>query len=114
MTAPATDVISLLTQLVNELSASGSIELLAEDGVTKLTLRKAVAAILWKETFLLDLTDRPRDPTLTDDLLGHILNMRAEVLINQELLAAIGEALKLDTATIIADAKASYAPKVGS
>ena len=74
----------------------------------------AIHAVLWKETFLLNLTDRPRDPTLTDDQYGHVLNARAEGLINQVLLVAIAQALKIDVVTLIAQAKASLTPKASS
>jgi hypothetical protein len=102
----------LLALLVSELSASGSVPLQAEDpSHPNLTLREAIAAILWKETFLLDLTGRPRDPRLKDDAYGHILSMRAEGLITQALVTAVAEAAKIDTATVIAQAKAAYAAK---
>lgn len=96
----------LLAMLVTELSASGSDTLPAEDPTQpNLTLRQAIKAILWKTTFELDLTGRPRDPSLSDDLYGHILSMRAEGLITQALVTSLCEAAKIDTATIIADAK---------
>jgi hypothetical protein len=108
--APPT-VDQVLASLVSELSASGSLPLAAEDPTQpNLTLRGAIQAILWKNTTLLDLTDRPRDPTLQDDLYGHVLNLRAEGLITQALLTALAEAAKIDTATVIAEAKAAFAP----
>lgn len=107
MTAPTT-VADLLALLIQELSASGSIPLPAEDPTQpNLTLRGAIEAILWKETFELDLTGRPRAPELKDDAYGHLLSMRAEGLITQALVTAIAEAAKINTGQVIADAKAS-------
>lgn len=111
MTAPTTPE-QLLALLVSELSASGSESLPAEDPTQpNLTLRQAIKAILWKQTFELDLTDRPRDPGLKDDILGHILSLRAEGLITQALVAAVAEAAKIDTAKVIANARAAYVSK---
>lgn len=70
----------------------------------------AVQSILWKETFLLDLTDRPRDPTLKDDQYGWVLNTAANVLVNQALLTALCEAAKIDVASIVASVKAAITP----
>jgi hypothetical protein len=96
----------LLALLTAELSASGAEPLVDADG-TKLTLRTAVGRILWKNTFLLDLTDRPRPPGEKDDLYGHVVSARAEGLQNQALLAAICEAANIDVAGVLADAKAA-------
>jgi hypothetical protein len=107
MTAP-TNVADLLALLITELSASGSLPLPAEDPAqANLTLRGAIQAILWKETFELDLTDRPRSPSLKDDAYGHLLSMRAEGLITQALVTAVAEAAKVDTASVIAAVKAA-------
>lgn len=98
----------LFQLLITELSASGSVPLPAnEPGKPNLTLREAIAAILWKNTFLLRLTDRPRNPKITDDLYGHVLNLRAENLQNQALLAALCERFGIDVAKILSQVKDS-------
>lgn len=57
---------------------------------TNLTLRGAIGEILEKtRTQLLTLAGRPRNPTQKDDLLGHLLNIRAEGLVNQAFLQKI-------------------------
>lgn len=71
----------------------------------------AIQSILWKETYLLDLTDRPRDPSAPDDQFGHVLSMRAEGLITQALVASLCEAAKIDVAAVIANTKAAYTAK---
>ena len=110
MTAPQTPA-ELFALLLSELSASGSVPLPAEDPTQpNLTLREAVAAILWKNTFPLDLTDRPRSPNQTDDLYGHVLNARAEGLQNQALLAALCVKAGIDVTAILNGVKESFQP----
>lgn len=110
MTAPQLTPAELFNLLLSELSASGSVPLQAEDPTQpNLTLREAIGAILWKNTFLLGLLDRPRDPTKTDDLLGHVLSLRAETLQNQALLAALCERANIDVKSILTQVTGSFA-----
>ena len=108
MTAPQETPQQLFALLLAELSASGSVPLPAEEpGKPNLTLREAVAAILWKSTFQLGLGDRPRDPSEKDDLYGHVLSLRAETLQNQALLAALCDVVKIDVKSVLAAVKES-------
>jgi hypothetical protein len=102
VTKPKTidDLLEELTALVKELAASADVEIVNPEGKT-LTLREAVADIFCKERFLLDLKDRPRDPGVKDDQLGHVLSARAEGLINQAILEAIVEKLNASGAVYI-------------
>lgn len=101
MTTPQETPQQLFALLLSELSASGSVPLPAEEpGKPNLTLREAIAAILWKNTFQLDLADRPRNPNEKDDLYGHILSLRAEGLQNQALLVALCDVVKIDVKSI--------------
>lgn len=107
-----------LTYLIQELSASGDTALTASTDTVpapNLTLRSAVQAILWITNAAVDMkgTDsatngRPFPPTTADTILGHILNMRAEGLITQAIVADLASALGRDVKTIIANAKASW------
>ena len=111
MTAPQMSPAELFSLLLKELSASGSVPLPAEDpSQPNLTLREAVGAILWKTTFPLDLTDRPRNPKAKDDLYGHVLNLRAETLQNQALLAALCERFGIDVGNILKQVTESLKP----
>lgn len=95
----------LFDLLVKELSASGSEPILDNDG-KKLTLRQAVARILWKENFLLPLNDRPADPKTKDDQYGHVLSTHAIALQNQAILADLAAALGRDVPTLLDQVKA--------
>lgn len=88
--------------VAQELSASASTPLLDNDG-TKFTLRGAIARILWKVNFLLPLNNRPVSPTQTDDLYGHVLNLRAEGLITQNIVTNLAAKLGLDVTTLRQD-----------
>lgn len=96
----------LFDLLVKELSASGSEPILDNDG-KKMTLRQAVARILWKENFLLPLNDRPVDPKKKDDQYGHVLSTHAIALQNQAILADLAGALGRDVPELLAQVKAS-------
>lgn len=83
---PEGEVEELISLLVKELSASGSVAILDNDG-KKRTLRQALEAIHWKEIKTLRLgSDRPRHPQEEDDQYGHILSSRAEGLMTLALL----------------------------
>lgn len=111
MTNPQMTPQQLFSLLLSELSASGSVPLPAEDPTKpNLTLRQAIAAILWKNTTVLNLFQRPRNPATTDDLFGHVLNLRAENLQNQALLAALCAANKIDVPSILNAVKESFKP----
>lgn len=105
MTQPDSDPIY---QLAQELSASQSSPLTAPDGKTQLTLREAVSFILEKTTRSLTLHNRPVQPTLPDDLYGHILSLRAEQLQTQALIAALCQHLGLDVAEIVTAMTQAY------
>ena len=108
-TPPEMTPAQLFALLLSELSASGSVALPAEDpSKPNLTLREAVAAILWKNTTELSLKGRPRNPNLADDLYGHILNLRAETLQNQALLAALCQANHINVVSILNAVKESF------
>lgn len=97
----------LFDQLVAELSASGAVPLVDADG-THLTLREAVERLLWKETFLLTVADRPVPPTTADDQYGHVLSTHAVALQNQALLAALAAKQGIDVGATLAAATASF------
>lgn len=108
----------LLALLTSELSASGSVPITAatteNPDAPSLTLREAVAALYWSNEALVNMNgegstfgNRPWPPTELDNLLGHVLSMRAEGLITQALLASLCENVGLDTAKIIAEARAA-------
>lgn len=79
---------SPIADIARELAASD--EPITAVGVSKkVTLRGAIANIYWKATSVLTLADRPRAPKEADDQFGHILSIRAEILVNQALLEAI-------------------------
>lgn len=97
-----TDPVAFFQELIQELSASGSTPLTAStDTVTapNLTLRGAIGAILWKTNAAVDMkgtsgpSERPFAPGTPDDLLGHVLSMRAEQLQTQSLVSALISAL---------------------
>lgn len=100
----------LFDQLVAELSASGSTPLVNGDDGKPATLREAIGALLWKQTTLLDLTDRPRTPTATDDQYGHVLSTHAIVLQTQALAAALCVAHGVDVKATLHAATVSYTP----
>lgn len=91
----------LLALLTQELSASGSILLTSENGGPPLTFREAVAAILWKQTTLLPLTNRPVPPTTPDDNYGHILSTHAITLQLLALVAAIATQMNIPVTDIM-------------
>lgn len=99
MTTPGTTPQQAFQTLIQELSGSGSQPLLDNDG-TKFTLRGAIARILWKVNFLLPLKNRPQPPTQTDDLYGHVLSLRAEHLITQNILVNLASRLGTDVNTL--------------
>ena len=110
MSAPTMTPQLLFDQLVRELSASGSTPLVDTETGQKLTLRDAVGALLWKQTFCLTLSGRPVAPTTADDQYGHTLSAHAIALQNQALLAAVAEKLGgIDVPSILASAVASFA-----
>lgn len=95
--------------LVQELSASGDQPLNASTehfAQPNLTLRQAIGLILWKQAASLTLADyggRPRDPKTSDDMYGHLLSLRAEVLINQAILADLAARMGTDVQAIRAN-----------
>lgn len=93
-----TEVDDLITVLVKELSASGSVAILDSDG-NKRSLREALEAIHWKEITELTLHDRPRSPKLSDDQYGHVLNSRAEGLMTLALLDRLVKSIAKDIET---------------
>lgn len=108
MTAPTQQMTpqQAFQTLTNELAASASDPLLDNDG-TKFTLRQAIKRILWKVNYLLPLANRPKSPTQTDDLYGHVLSLRAEQLITQTVLFNLASKLGVDVATLRAQVIAS-------
>ena len=88
--------------VAQELSASAATPLLDNDG-SKFTLRGALARILWKVNFLLPLYNRPVSPNQTDDLYGHVLSLRAEHLITQNILTNLAAKMGLDVTTLRQD-----------
>jgi hypothetical protein len=93
-----------LTTLVQELSASGNTPI--NPSTTDLaqpdfTLRQAVSRILWKEAAAVNLKGgRPEDPSVADDQLGHVLSLRAEVLILSSIVTDLAARLGTDVVTI--------------
>jgi hypothetical protein len=114
-----TDPVALFQTLLGELSASGSTPLTASTDTVKqpnLDARSAWQAILWKTNAAVDLrgTDgpstRPFAPGTPDDLLGHVLSLRAEQLQTQALLSALITALapQVDQKGIMASVKEQF------
>jgi len=96
-----------LQTLLQELAASSSTPLTDNDG-TRMSLRQAIARLLWKENFLLPLTNRPVAPTQPDDQYGHTLSTRAEGLITQAILVDLAARLGTDVNAIRAQVIASF------
>jgi hypothetical protein len=95
--------------LLQELSASGDQPLNASTPhftQPDLTLRQAIGLILWKQAASLTLADyggRPRDPKTSDDMYGHLLSLRAELLITQAIVTDLAARLGTDVQKIRAD-----------
>lgn len=92
------DPVALFEQLLNTLAADAGQPLTASTDTVPaphLDARGAWQAILWKTNAAVDLrgTDgpstRPFAPGQTDDLLGHVLSMRAENLQMMALVSAL-------------------------
>lgn len=103
---PDVDAQTLYELLLKELAASGSEPIVTPEG-GKLTLRQAVEQIFWKERGWHDLKGRPRHPSQSDDQLGQILSLRAELLFTQALVVAIADHFELDAEGIYAQVKES-------
>jgi hypothetical protein len=108
MTTPNDSAWDAATKLAEELSGSQSIPLLAADQKTKLSLREAIALILGKTNYTLDLTNRPISPKREDDLFGHILSLRAENLQTLALVVALADHLGIDVEKIVDSGKSLY------
>lgn len=102
----------LLDLLIKELSASGSMPINARTEADpdrpNITPRQAISGIFWKQLALVDLANRPRDPHITDDQLGHVLSLRLETLQNQALLAELCNLFRIDVAKVLANVKESF------
>jgi hypothetical protein len=102
--------------LTQELSASGSFPINAATNTVpapNLTLREAIAAIHWRLNASVDLkgtggsTERPFDPSKSDDILGHILDIHVIALQVLALLSDLAAASGRDVPTILAKVEAS-------
>lgn len=93
-----------LATLVQELSASGNAPINpSTDDLAQpdFTMRQAVARILWKESAAVNLKGgRPESPLTADDQLGHVLSLRAEVLILTAIVTDLAARLGTDVVTI--------------
>lgn len=97
-----TDPVALFQAMMESFSALGTPALTASTDTVKqpnLDLRAAINAILWKTNAAVDMrgtsgpSERPFKPATPDDLLGHVLSLRAEQLQTQSLLSALITAL---------------------
>lgn len=84
-----------LVKLVGELAASGDDPITAPDGSAR-TLRGAIKDIFIKTRTVFRLDGRPIDPRKGDDLVGHVLSLRAEVQIIRGLVTEIARAQGVD------------------
>lgn len=91
----------LLALITQELTASGNTLLTSHDGGPPLTLRQAIAALLWKTTFPLNLSNRPLPPTAQDDAYGHILTTHAISLQVLALVAAMSQTMGIPVTPIL-------------
>jgi hypothetical protein len=127
MTAPQLTPQQLFDQLLSELSASGSVPINANTdenpNTPNLTLRQAIASLYWQQLAAVQMegTDsqygsRPFPMWVTDNQLGHILSMRAEVLECRALLRALCEQANppINVDTIVAGVRASFTPPKSS
>ena len=105
---PPSDPNVLLSQVAEDLSASGVPALTVPDNPNKLDLREAVSEILDKTTEILDLSHRPEDPKIADDLFGHVLSLRAEHLTTMAIVAALADHLGIDPQILITKSQTVY------
>lgn len=84
-----------LVKLVGELAASGDDPITAPDGSPR-TLRGAIKDVFTKTRTVLTLSGRPVDPRRGDDLYGHVLSLRAEVLILRGIITRLAQAQGVD------------------
>jgi hypothetical protein len=70
-------------------------------------LREAIEQVFWKQRGWHDLKGRPRHPGQTDDMLGQILSLRAELLFTQAVVVAIADKFGLDAQALYDQVKES-------
>jgi|JI10StandDraft_1071094.scaffolds.fasta_scaffold691057_3 hypothetical protein len=92
-----------LAAIVRELAATKTTPITAVGVDKPVTLRAAISNVYWKASSVLKLTGRPRDPRVGDDQFGHILSLRAEVLVLRTLVTAMARKQGLDVDKLVAD-----------
>lgn len=90
-----------LVKLVGELAASGDDPITAPDGTPR-TLRGAIKDIFGKTRTVFRLDGRPIDPRKGDDLVGHVLSLRAEVQILRGITTELAKAQGVDINAVTA------------